>query len=773
MSRRCPRTPPPVAAAAATALFATFCAPAWIGAPAAAQGGLERFEEEISITEVEIPVHVIRRGEPVRGLTAEDFEVLDDGEPREIIGFRVIELDRTERAEAVEAEPADRRTAPAAAEGRRILLLLDFVFSSPHKLERALLGAREMVAEQLHPEDRVGVAYLTGGGANLLLGFTANREELDAGLGVVQSLLDRKSEDVESGLRRLAEAQGLADGSSEETGGETGRETGGPTGSGERRTTAAVMAERFGPAAAVAMLGGVEAGPATDQAPGFGTGVQVSDPEFNDGDSSTLMASRVSTPDPFEVGRSMESANETSAVRTLALEIGRLATLLRDVPGQKQMLYLSEGFSASSIETFASGQRALVLRHLETMFEALRRSGWTLHAVDAGGVPDAFSERGFSATPLFYMANETGGFLFENYNRIHQATARLVERTSVTYVLTFHPGDVPADGRLHRLEVRLKDAKRGTRLHHRTGYYAPKPPERRTTLERRLDTVDLLLGEDEVDELGARFMARGLPPEEGLVPVPLVLEIPGASLVSEERPDRARSGRLPLELQAYAVDAGGGVQDLWLRRLDLDLREVGERLARGGIRVLGALAVPPGEYRVRVLARNRLDDRLSLATVPLTVPEDAAGTSLVLGPVAIDRSGDWVELVSLPPGPGGTAGEALAMDAEARAPAVPPVAPAVQAWEGLEFLVAASGAGKLSARVLDGDGRELRPEAGAEVQFIERLAPSEEGSLARHVGVVDTAQLEPGLYRLEVRAAAAAGAPGEAPARTLTFRILG
>lgn len=769
MSRRCPRTAPPVAAAAATALLATFCALAWTGAPAAAQGGLERFGEEISITEVEIPVHVIRRGEPVRGLTAEDFEVLDDGEPREIVGFRVIELDRTERADPAEAEPGERGTAPAAAEGRRILLLLDFVFSSPHKLERALLGAREMVAEQLHPEDRVGVAYLTGGGANLLLGFTANREELDAALGVVQSLLDRKPEDVESGLRRLAEAQGLANGSSEETDGETGE----TIGSGERRTAAAVMAERFGPAAAVAMLGGVEAGPAADRAPGFGTGVQVSDPEFNDGDSSTLMASRVSTPDPFEVGRSLESANETSAVRTLALEIGRLATLLRDVPGQKQMLYLSEGFSASSIETFASGQRALVLRHLETMFEALRRSGWTLHAVDAGGVPDAFSERGFSATPLFYMANETGGFLFENYNRIHQATARLVERTSVTYVLTVRPGDLPADGRLHRLEVRLKDAKRGTRLHHRTGYYAPKPPGRRTTLERRLDTVDLLLGEDEVDELGARVMARGLPPEDGLVPVPLVLEIPGASLVSEERPDRARSGRLALELQAYAVDPAGGVQDLWLRRLDLDLREVGDRLARGGLRVLGALAVPPGEYRVRVLARNRLNDRLSLATVPLTVPADTAGTSLVLGPVAIDRSGDWVELVSLPPGPGGTAGEVLAMDAEARAPAVPPVDPAIRAWEGLEFLVAATGTGNLSARVLDGDGRELRPGTDADVHFIERLGPVEEGSLARHVGVVDTAQLEPGLYRLEVRSAAAARAPGEAPARTLTFRILG
>lgn len=770
---RCrPRTLPLVTAVPATALLGALCTLAWAVAPAGAQGALERFGEEISITEVEIPVHVVRRGEPVRGLTVDDFEVLDDGEPREIIGFRVIELDRTApaREEAAQDTGQDDRPAPST-EGRRILLLLDFLFSRPHRLERSLLGAREMIAEQLHPADRVGMAYLTGGGANLLLGFTADREELDAALGVVQSLLDRRPEAVQEELRRLAEAQGLAN-----------REDS-PDEAGRRRTAAAVLAERFGPAAAVAMLGGVEGTAAAgDRAPGFGTGISVGNAVFDDGDSASLMASRVTTPDPFEVGRSLAAANETSAVRTLATEIGRLATLLRDVPGQKQMLYLSEGFSAASMETFASGQRALVLRHLETMFEALRRSGWTLHAVDAGGIPGPFSERGFSATPLFYMANETGGFVFENYNRIHQATARLVERTSLTYVLTVRPGDLPADGRLHRLEVRLKDAPRGTRVHHRTGYYAPKPAGKRTALERRLDTVDLLLGEEEVDELGARVMVSGLPPADGLTPVPLVLEIPGTGLDVDESPDGAarrdglRPGHLALELQAYVVDPAGGVQDLWLRRLDLDLGEVGERVARGGVRVLGALAVPPGEYRLRVLARDLESDRLSLSTVPLEVPDDAgSGAGPVLGPVAIDRSGHWVELVSLPSGPAATAGEALALDDEAQVPSVPPVSPAVRAWEGLEFLVAASGAGALSARVLDAEGRTFPPEEDPEIRFVERLAPPEEaeGSLARHVGIVDTADLEPGLYRLEVRANVDSGEGGGAPARTLTFRVLG
>ncbi|MFW6175970.1 MAG: hypothetical protein ACOC7L_04020, partial [Acidobacteriota bacterium] len=199
MIRHRPRTIPLVAAVPAALLLAVLCALAWAAAPAGAQEGLERFGEEISITEVEIPVHVVRRGEPVRGLTAQDFEVLDDGEPREIVGFRVIELDRAAPTREDAAREAGEAPAPSA-EGRRILLLVDFLFSRPHQLERCLLGARDMIAEQLHPADRVGVAYLTGGGANLLLGFTSDREELDAALGVVQSLLDRKPEAVREEL---------------------------------------------------------------------------------------------------------------------------------------------------------------------------------------------------------------------------------------------------------------------------------------------------------------------------------------------------------------------------------------------------------------------------------------------------------------------------------------------------------------------------------------------------------------------------------------------
>lgn len=713
----------------------------------------QRFGEEISITEVEIPVHVLRGGEPVRGLTADDFEVYDDGEPREVIAFRVIDLTRIEKApsEAAGEDPV----ADLEAEGRRILLLFDFVFSRPHYLERSLLGTRDLLAEQLHPADRVGVAFLTGSGANLLLGFTRDRTELDAALGVVHSLLDRDDAAVRENVERLARAQGLSAGAA---GGEDGEAT-------ARKTRPAVLTERFGSAAAAAMLGGGSGALATPEgAHGFGTGVSGRDVSFDDGDSSGPVAGRVSVTDPFQIGESLAAASETSAVRTLSLEIERVATLLRDVPGQKQMLYLSEGFSSNILNTFASGQRALVLRYLERMFESLRRAGWTLHAVDVEGIPAAFGGRGFDADALFYMANETGGQLFENYNRLHQATRKLVERTSVTYVLTIRPGALPANGRLHRLDVRLKDRSRGTRVLHRTGYYAPKPAAARTALEQQLDTVDLLLGKREIEELDARVLAGTLPPADGLVPVPVVVEVPVGSLLEERL-----TGSLDLELQLYAVDSRDGVQDLWLRRLHLDLDDVGETVARGGLRVLGGLALPPGDYRLRALVRDAATGRTSLSTTPLSVPADGGGL-LPLAPVVIDRSGDWLELVALPSGPGATSRDALSLGPTA---VVPPVAPVVRRDEWLEFLVVTAGDGdvELSGRLLDALGREVA--ASDSVSFIDRIEAEDAGlarHLTRHLGRAVLARLEPGRYRLEV-SAREDGAAGTA-SRSLAFEVV-
>ncbi len=697
----------------------------------------QSFGEQISVIEVEIPVRVLRDGEPVRGLAPEDFEVFDDGEPREIVNFRTIDLARMRETIPKESDPTaldeSRReaSAPAVREGRDILLVFDFVFSRQHKLKRSVDGAREMIAEQLHPQDRVAIAFLTGGGANLVLGFTDDPRQIGFALDAVEGLFERSGQQVAESLGRLRSSLG------------------------EGGNRVARLNDRFGATAAVAMLG------ATDDLPGvlngteggsvFGAGA-VDGHRAGGGFSDPLLNRIGSGDDPFRISASLAAAGQGSAFRTVTQELARLATLLRDVRGQKEMLYLSEGFPSGLISGFASPERARILRYLEDMFEAMRRAGWTLHAVDVGGIPSALGERGFSADALHAMSSGTGGTLLENYNLIERATAEMIERTSVTYVLTLRPGDLTADGRFHSLEVRLRDRPRGTRLLHRPGYYAPKPATSKSSLERQLDTAELLLGEREIDELGVRVRAGALPivggaadggdgvPAAGVSLVPFVIEVP-----TRRHLDASRRQPLEFELQAYAVDPRGGVQDLWLRNLRLDPRQdLGETLERGGFRVLGGMVLPPGEYRLRVLARERGDGRTALSTLPLTVP--ARGETLLpLDPLVVDRSGDWLELGALP---GGGADPAEPIFRPQGHLLVPPVSAVSTRGQRLELMVpvATREAVELSGRLRALDG----PAAEAPIRFDD--APLETaGDIAVYSAWID-ATLAPGDYELEVTA---------------------
>ena len=53
----------------------------------------QTFEESTRIYVVEVPVRVLLKGEPLRGLGREDFQVLDQGEPRQITNFEIINIE--------------------------------------------------------------------------------------------------------------------------------------------------------------------------------------------------------------------------------------------------------------------------------------------------------------------------------------------------------------------------------------------------------------------------------------------------------------------------------------------------------------------------------------------------------------------------------------------------------------------------------------------------------------------------------------------------------
>src|SRR5687768_3770818 len=71
----------------------------------------QRVEESVQVTLVEVPASVIdRSGNPVRGLTARNFQLFDQGKKREISYFEELDLAALESVDVVSAmNPAARR----------------------------------------------------------------------------------------------------------------------------------------------------------------------------------------------------------------------------------------------------------------------------------------------------------------------------------------------------------------------------------------------------------------------------------------------------------------------------------------------------------------------------------------------------------------------------------------------------------------------------------------------------------------------------------------
>jgi thioredoxin-like negative regulator of GroEL len=187
------------------------------------------------------------------------------------------------------------------------------------------------------------------------------------------------------------------------------------------------------------------------------------------------------------------------------------------------------------------------------------------------------------------------------------------------------------------------------------------------------------------------------PPRELVV---LMVEIDGPSLLGPNPGDTAQ-----LEVFAYALGGNGGVRGFLSQRLPLDLAEVGEALFAGGVKLIGHLELPPGEYVLRVLVHETASQRYGLRAVPLTVPAGAALSPPLAAEPASAAASPWLLVVESPHGRLGAVdfGELL-HQAGTPLPSALPLLPGDDAE--LDVLVTAGAAvgERLEARLLDRAG---------------------------------------------------------------------
>ncbi len=564
------------------------------------------FDDVTNVVQVEVPVNVTtRNGEPIRGLTAEDFEVFDLGKRRELVGFEVIDL------AALDAAAAEDRIAELPAVARRhFLLLFDFSFSSPTSILKARQAAQSFVLEGMHPTDLVAIAsFSLEYGPKLVLTFTPDRAQLARAIDGLRMNRDGASEDP---LRFFVDApRGL-----------------------------------------------------TDQGTGAG--------ESNGERSEIREALEESGFESFRaIGNQMQRgarAFERSRITSWSRSMGELAKMLNSVAGRKHVVMFSDGFDSelllgraptvegneTELQDRIAGRLWLVdgdetygnvplQNDIESMLEEFRRADAVIQAVDSSGIQADFDTSIGAAgakggDALFFMANETGGHLFEDANDLVGQLRRVLERSTVTYILSFQPQGLALDGRYHRLKVKLKD-KRRTKLSHRSGYYAPRPYGGLHPLEKSLLASDAIASAEPSQDVLIDVLAVPFRSTAEMAYVPVIIEVEGETLLALQEEDD-----LIVEIYAYITDEVGEMRDFFAQLVSFDLRANRDRLKTSGIKYYGHLEIEPGKYLLRVLVRNGTTGRTGVEVVPIEVPPYEAAELQVLPPFFHDSPGRWVLL---------------------------------------------------------------------------------------------------------------------------------
>ncbi len=134
-----------------------------------------------------------RNGNPVRNLKREDFTILEDNKPQQVISFDLENTDAVLSTAATEAPllaaPKQQKSADATAavatrplkDRRLIILFFDLSSMQPDEVERATTAAQNYVEKQMVPADLVSVVSL-GDTLSVNQDFTTDRALLKTAL---------------------------------------------------------------------------------------------------------------------------------------------------------------------------------------------------------------------------------------------------------------------------------------------------------------------------------------------------------------------------------------------------------------------------------------------------------------------------------------------------------------------------------------------------------------------------------------------------------------
>ncbi len=528
-------------------------------APRVFQGGVDLVVVDVVVRD--------GNGDLVRGLTADDFEVLEDGQPQTIVSFNFEEVLTTPRPAVVapllrtdlqppptartdtDGRPGDTPETQAGAPaplrrqdlaGRRLMVLLfDLSSMQPWDADEAVRSALQYVDERMIAGDLVAVAAVAST-LEVLSDFTADREHLRVTLSALST----------TGELAMEEAQ-------------------------------------------------VETAETDEQ-------------ELEDVSGSLAAGSEY---DLFN------NDVRLRAIRTLAEN-------LQFIEQKKAIVYFSAGMRRSGGDNqveLRSAVNAAVranvalytvdARGLQAIVpggDASRQSGRGRSLFSGQGVARQFDQLFSSQETLWTLADDTGGEAFTDTNDFGEVFAQVERDLSSYYLLGYQSPDQTRDGRYRRITVRVKRA--GLRVEHRAGYYADRDFAHTSRRDREFQLQDQLQAPLSATDLPVLVSSGWFRRSDDRYDVPVSVVVPGAAVPV------TTDDRVTLTILGVVRDEQGRP----VGRIDDTIRVPREStagLAARQVLYQSTVTLPPGRFSLKVVVRENTTGQIGSYETPLFVPD--------------------------------------------------------------------------------------------------------------------------------------------------------
>jgi len=584
----------------------------WGAAAQSGTGAQARAQEKplkLRASEVVVDAVVIdKKNRLVSDLTAEDFEVYEDGVKQKVASFRFEST--AEGAQQLAKSPAATPGTPVAP---RTGNLVSLVFDAQAARSGALMArkaALDYIESSIGPNDLVGVFGIDLG-LMVLSPFTQDKAALKQAVEAFTSHDAKKygflAQEVRSELERLNVAGSDAERLSiVDTWVDQDLTTPSPGSNGEGRTVETPSPATF-----------------------------------------TLMRNQLNIT-MLRTLKLFERFERESQGRNMITALLSVITGQQSLTGRKVMLLFSEGFpiSASATDQFRS------------VISAANSAGMTIYTIDVGGLrlinPDEAAQvekeaaaRSSLRNPnpelivggqsalgrmedamrlnvvnnLDELSGDTGGYTIKNTNDLGDGLRRISEELSSHYVLTYSPTNENFDGKYRNVTVKVTRAG-DFRIRARRGYYAFRALDNSPVLAHELPLLEQSNQRSLPQDfpLYARVMHfRGL---NGARAVPIYVELPISALkLNTDEKNKTFSSR-------YAILVLVKDQNQQV------VRKLGQEFVlRGPLSQAASVKEQPhlfsriillrsGHYVIEAIARDSTTGKMSGIRIPLDVPDD-------------------------------------------------------------------------------------------------------------------------------------------------------